>query len=287
MTDEREDAAWFRAAQFSRREFTATATAMTGYAALTQPVSAAAITTPSDGLVAGRVNFATTDREIPGYRARPQTGSDWPIVLVISEVFGIHTYIQDVVRRFAQQGYYAIAPDYFVRVGDATTVTDINVLLTTIISPTPDDQVLGDSRAALAFAAGEGADATRAGVTGFCWGGRQTWLHIAALPTLRAGVAWYGRLVGTPTPQQPSSPVDKAAAMTRPVLGLYGEKDDGIPLASVDAMRAALKAANRPGQIIVYRDAPHGFHADYRPTYRPMVAQAAWRACLAHFKANL
>lgn len=287
MNDAREAQAWFASTQFSRRAFTAAATAVTGYAVLAQPVSAAAIATSAEGLVAGRVAIKAADREVPAYRAHPASGNNWPLVLVISEIFGLHAYIEDVVRRFAQAGYYAIAPDYFVRTGDPVSMTDFKLLIDTIVAPTPDAQVLGDSRAALVFAASEGASPTRLGVTGFCWGGRQTWLHIAALPQLKAGVAWYGKLKGEPTARQPHNPIELAPRLTRPVLGLYGEKDQGIPLETVEDMRAALKAAGNPGEIIVYPGAPHGFHADYRPSYQPEAAKAGWTACLAWFKRTL
>lgn len=284
MTDAlREAEAWFESTQFSRRLFGVSASALAGYAALTQPVAASALLTPDQGLVAGRVGLAAADRTIPAYRARPTDSGDWPVIVVISEVFGLHTYIEDVVRRLARAGYYAIAADYFIRAGNPATVTDIPTLLSTIIEPTPDAQVLSDTQSALAFAASEGASSQRIGVTGFCWGGRQTWLHMAAMPAFRAGVAWYGRLQGTPTTNQPQNPVDVAKDLTRPVLGLYGAKDSGIALETVEAMRAALAAAKSPARILVYADAPHGFHADYRPSYRPVAAEAAWTAALAHF----
>jgi len=274
---------------FSRRDFVATSVG-SGFAAAVLPVSAQTITTPADGLTAGVVEFAAGDRSIPAYRAQPANASGkLPVVLVVSEVFGVHEHIADVARRFAKQGYLAIAPEMFVRQGDAKSYTDIPKLISEVVAKKPDAQSLADLDAALAWAAVNGGDASRVGVTGFCWGGRITWLYAAHNPKVKAGVAWYGRLVGDATPLTPKQPVDVAGTLNGPVLGLYGEKDGGIPLDTVDKMKAALasgSAAAKASSFVVYPEAPHAFHADYRPSYRPEAAADGWKRCLAWFKAN-
>jgi len=210
-------------------------------------------------------------------------------VLVVSEIFGVHEHIADVARRFAKAGYLAIAPELFVRQGDAQSFDEVARLLSEVIAKVPDEQVMGDLDAALAWARGHGGDTAKAGITGFCWGGRITWLFAAHQPQVKAGVAWYGRLVGQPSPLTPRHPVDVAGSLRGPVLGLYGEKDTGIPLDSVDTMKAALAAgspAARKSEFVIYPDAPHAFHADYRPSYRKEAAEDGWKRCLAWFKAH-
>jgi carboxymethylenebutenolidase len=204
-------------------------------------------------------------------------------------VFGVHEHIADVVRRFAKAGYLAIAPELFVRQGDAQSFGEIGKLLSEVVNKVPDAQVMGDLDACAAWAAANGGDASRLGITGFCWGGRITWLYDAHSPRVRAAVAWYGRLVGDATPGTPKQPIDLAGALHGPVLGLYGGQDSGIPLDTVDKMKAALKggsAAARQSEFVIYPDAPHAFHADYRPSYRKPAAEDGWKRCLAWFRAH-
>jgi carboxymethylenebutenolidase len=272
----------------SRRDFVAT-TLGSGFAAAVLPVGAQTIATGTEGLVAGRVSIPVGAFQMPAYRAAPAGRSQLPVVLVVSEIFGVHEYIADVARRFARQGYLAIAPEMFVRQGDAKAYTDIPTLIAEVVSKKADAETMADLDAALAWAAANGGDASRLGVTGFCWGGRITWLYTAHNPRVKAGVAWYGRLVGESTPLFPKHPVDVAGALAGPVLGLYGEKDGGIPLDTVDKMKSALaagSAAARASEFVVYPDAPHAFHADYRPSFRREAAEDGWKRCLAWFKAN-
>jgi carboxymethylenebutenolidase len=262
----------------------------TGFAAAVLPVAAQTeVKTSAEGLLAGEVMIPVGDFKMPAYRAAPARRNGAPVVLVVSEIFGVHEYIADVARRLARAGYFAIAPELFVRQGDASGYGEIAKLLAEVIAQVPDAQVMGDLDATLAWAKGQGADSSRAGVTGFCWGGRIAWLYAAHNPALKAGVAWYGRLQGPTSPLNPKHPVDVAAALGGPVLGLYGGADTGIPQDSVATMRAALAAGNaaaRKSEIVVYPDAPHAFHADYRPSYRKGAAEDGWRRCLAWFKAN-
>jgi carboxymethylenebutenolidase len=259
-----------------------------GFAAAVLPVSAdTLVTTSAEGLVAGEVKIPVADGEIPAYRAMPATGGPFPIVLVVQEIFGVHEHIKDVCRRFAKEGFCAVAPELYARQGDVSKYTDYKQIFAEVVSKVPDAQVMADLDAAAAWAAkSSGGDAARVGVTGFCWGGRITWLYAAHSPSLKAGVAWYGRLVGEPTPLQPKYPIDVAAQIRAPVLGLYGGQDQGIPLADVEKMRAALAAAKSPSEIFVYPEAPHGFHADYRPSFREADAKDAWRRCLEWFRMN-
>jgi carboxymethylenebutenolidase len=259
-----------------------------GFAAAVLPVSAdTLVTTSAEGLVAGEVKIPVADGEIPAYRAMPATGGPFPIVLVVQEIFGVHEHIKDVCRRFAKEGFCAVAPELYARQGDVSKYTDYKQIFAEVVSKVPDAQVMADLDAAAAWAAkSSGGDAARVGVTGFCWGGRITWLYAAHSPSLKAGVAWYGRLVGEPTPLQPKYPIDVAAQIRAPVLGLYGGQDQGIPLADVEKMRAALAAAKSPSEIFVYPEAPHGFHADYRPSFREADAKDAWRRCLEWFRKN-
>jgi carboxymethylenebutenolidase len=208
---------------------------------------------------------------------------------VISEIFGVHEHIADVAKRFARMGYLAIAPELFVRQGDAGSYGEMAKLMSEVIGKVPDAQVTGDLDATVAWAAKNGGDPARLAITGFCWGGRITWLYAAHNPAIKAGVAWYGRLVGNATALTPRHPVDLAGELKGPVLGLYGEKDGGIPLDTVEKMKAALAAGSAAGkrsEFVVYPDAPHAFHADYRPSYRQAAAQDGWTRCVAWFKAN-
>ncbi|MGE5760743.1 MAG: dienelactone hydrolase family protein [Gemmatimonadota bacterium] len=271
----------------TRREMMMTTLAV-GFAAATLPVHAeTVITTSAEGLTAGEVKIPVADGEIPAYRAMPAKGSAFPVVLVVQEIFGVHEHIKDVCRRFAKEGYCAIAPEMYARQGDVSKLTDYREIFAQVVSKVPDAQVMSDLDAAVAWAAKTGSgDPARVAGTGFCWGGRITWLYAAHNPKLKAGVAWYGRLVGQPTELQPRYPIDVAAELKAPVLGLYGEKDQGIPLEDVEKMRAALAAAKQPSEIVVFPEAPHGFHADYRPSYREAAAKDAWAQCLAWFRKN-
>lgn len=258
------------------------ATLAAGFAMAVRPVSAATITTDSDGLTVGAIEIPTADGTIPGYHAMPATGTDFPVVLVVQEIFGVHEYIQDICRRFAHLGYLAIAPELFARQGDVSKLSSIDQIRP-IVAQVPDAQVMSDLDAAASWAKNSGkGDVNRLAITGFCWGGRIVWLYAAHNPQLKAGVAWYGRLVGQATPLQPKFPLDVATNLKAPVLGLYGGKDDGIPLSSVEQMQQAI--ASRPSEIIVYPDAPHGFHADYRPSYRQTEAEDGWQKLQAWFK---
>lgn len=259
-----------------------------GYAASTLPIMAqTAIKTPTDGLTAGEVSIDVQGFAMPAYRAMPAGGKNLPVVLVLSEIFGVHEYIADVTHRLARQGYLAIAPELFVRQGDAQSYGEMAKLIAEVISKVPDAQVAGDLDAAVAWAGAHGGDLNRVGVTGFCWGGRQTWLYAAHSKRIKAAVAWYGRLVGERNALTPQNPIELAGQLNAPVLGLYGGADTGISLGSVEQMKAALAAGNanaRASQFVVYPDAPHAFHADYRPSYRQQAAEDGWRRCLAWFK---
>ena len=274
---------------FNRRAFVRSAVG-TGFAAAVLPVMAqTVIKTDSAGLRVGEVTINVGGFQMPAYRAAPAGRAGLPVVLVISEVFGVHEHIADVTRRFAKAGYFAVAPELFVRQGDAGSYGEIGKLLAEVINKVPDAQVMGDLDATLAWAKAEGADTSRSGITGFCWGGRITWLYAAHNPQIKAGVAWYGRLVGTPNMLMPKNPVDVVATLHGPVLGLYGGQDGGIPQTTVETMKAALgsgSAAAKRSEFVVYPDAPHAFHADYRPSYRKDAADDGWKRCVAWFKAN-
>ncbi len=274
---------------FSRRDFVRT-TVGSGFAAAVLPVSAqTVIKTDTTGLIAGEVTIQVGDFKMPAYRAAPQGKPNAPVVLVISEIFGVHEHIADVARRFAKAGYFAIAPELLVRQGDASSYGEIAKLMSEVIAKVPDAQVMSDLDACVAWAKGQGADTGRLAITGFCWGGRITWLYSAHNPGVKAGVAWYGRLLGPTNPLQPRHPVDVAGALAAPVLGLYGEKDTGIALETVEKMKAALaagSAAAKRSEFVVYPGAPHAFHADYRPSYQKEPAEDGWKRCVAWFKAQ-
>lgn len=259
-----------------------------GYAASVLPTLAqTAIQTPADGLVAGDVTIDVKGFGMPAYRAAPAGKTGLPVVLVLSEIFGVHEYIADTARRLARAGYLAIAPELFVRQGDAQGYGEMAKLIAEVIAKVPDAQVMGDLDATVAWAAANGGDVKKLGVTGFCWGGRQTWLYAAHNPNVKAAVAWYGRLVGAQNELTPRNPVDVAAQLHGPVLGLYGGADTGIPLDTVDKMKTALAAggaAARASTFVVYPDAPHAFHADYRPSFRKDAAEDGWRRALAWFQ---
>lgn len=269
---------------FDRRTFVTTAT---GYALAVSPVTAWAITTPTTDLVTADVVIPVGKESMPGYVARPKKGGPAPCVLVVHEIFGVHEYIKDVCRRLAAEGYYAVAPSLYFRHGDATKIDSIDKLRSEIVSKAKIDQVLSDLDATASWAATQKeANAEKLGLTGFCWGGNVTWMYAAQNSKLKAGVAWYGRLSGDTSPTQTKFPLDVAPDLKVPVLGLYGEKDKGIPLDQVEKMRTLLSKGKSGSKIIVYDGADHGFHADYRPSYNEKAAKAAWGEMLAWFKKN-
>lgn len=251
-----------------------------GYARIVQPIAATAISTDAKGLVAGEVKIPTMTGPVPAYRAMPEKGGKLPVVLVVQEIFGVHEHIKDVCRRLAKLGYFAISVELYFRQGDVTRFTDNQEIFAKVVNHVPDSQVMSDLDAAVVYAESTGkADTARLGITGFCWGGRITWTYCAHNPKVRAGVAWYGRLVAPArAPLQPAYPVELAAHLKAPVLGLYGAEDAGIPLEHVEQMRVALKAANDSvTNIVVYDGAPHAFYADYRPSYRKEAAENGWK----------
>jgi carboxymethylenebutenolidase len=268
----------------TRREFVATTlSAGLALAEAVNPIYAQAIATDTAGLTASDIKIPEPNGEIPGYRAMPSSGGPFPVALVVCEVFGLQEHIKDICRRFAKQGYLAVAPDFFSRQGDVSKL-DNPADLMKIVSKVSDAQVMADLDAAVEWASKNKGNAAKLGITGFCWGGRVTWLYAAHSPKLKAGVAWYGRVVGDPTELQPKNPIDLVPSLKAPVLGLYGGKDQGIPLESVERMREVLKKARNPSEIIVYPDAGHGFFADVRPSYRKEDAQDGWKRLLAWFK---
>lgn len=271
---------------FSRRGFIVTALGA-GFAAATQPIMAqTAIKTDAEGLVVGEIQVSTPDGALPAYRAMPAGGTRLPTVLVVHEIFGVHEYIKDTCRRFAKAGYLAIAAEMYARHGDVSKMANIHDILDGPVAAASDAEHMADLDACAAWAAKNGGDPGRLAITGFCRGGRTTWLYAAHNPALKAAVAWYGIIEGAPTAKQPKWPLDVAGELKAPVLGLYGGKDQGISLDDVEAMRDALKKAGGNSQIHLYPDAPHAFHADYRPTYRKEAAEDGWQRMLAWFKAN-
>lgn len=270
------------AARLDRRGFVATALGA-GFALAVQPVMAqSVIKTDADGLAAGEIRIG----ELVAYRAQPTGRSGLPIILVVSEIFGVHEYIADVCRRLAKLGYLAMAPELFARYGDPRKKSNVQEILADIVGKVPDREVVADLDACVTWAQANGGDASRLGITGFCWGGRQTWLYVTHNPAVKAGVAWYGRLDGEVNDRTPRWPLDLAGELKAPVLGLYGGKDQGIPLDDVESMRAALQKAGSKSQLHVYADAPHAFHADYRPTYRKEPAEDGWQRMLGWFRQN-
>lgn len=270
--------------QWTRRGFVMTSLA-SGFALSVQPVSAEAIHTDATGLEAGEVKVPVADGSIPAYRAMPAQGGPFPTVLVVQEVFGVHEHIKDLCRRLAKAGYYAIAPELYARQGNPAGITDVQELIKTIVSKVPDSQVMSDLDSTADYAKASGtADTARLAVTGFCWGGRIVWLYAARNPSIKAAVAWYGAIDRPRTELQPKYPIDLAADLKAPVLGLYGAADQGIPVDSVEKMKEACKAAGKTCEIKIYPDTPHGFNADYRPSYRAGAAEDGWTKMLAWFK---
>jgi len=255
-----------------------------GFALAVQPITAATITTDTSGINAGEVKIESSGGEIPAYRAVPQKGKNFATVLVVQEIFGVHEHIKDICRRLAKQGFLAIAPELYARQGDVAAIEDIQQIIRDVVSKVPDSQVMSDLDATADWAVKNGGDPNRLSATGFCWGGRIVWLYAAHNPKLKAGAAWYGRLTGQPSDLTPKHPVDVVEDLKAPVLGLYGGKDTGIGMDQVDKMKAAIKSAGGKSMIQVYDEAPHGFHADYRPSYREQDAKDAWGRMLIWFK---
>jgi carboxymethylenebutenolidase len=271
---------------FDRRTFIKAALG-SGFAAAVLPVSAQTIHTDSVGLEAGEVAFESGGTLVPAYRAQPAGKTHLPVIVVIHEIFGVHEHIADVCRRFAKLGYLAIAPDLYVREGDASKYPTIQQLDAAIVSKVPDAQVLQDLDAAVAWTAQHGGDTTRLGVNGFCWGGRIAWLYAEHNPNVKAAVAWYGRVAGNHTALTPANPLDLAGNLQVPVLGLYGRQDTSIPQDTLDQMKQAIAEGPQRGrgsQFVVYDDAGHAFFADYRPSYRKADAEDGWRRAIAWFK---
>jgi len=290
MTTDRlpEDRNWVASTGLSRRGVLVGGTFAAGFAAAVQPVAASTLKTDLKGLDERMLSISVQQGQMPAYRVKPAGNGRAPVILVVHEIFGVHEWIKDICRRLAHAGYYAIAPDLYARWGDATKESDIQKLISGIVSKVPDAIVMDDLDRAAAFAAADGGDPSKLGITGFCWGGRITWLYAAYSPRVDVGVAWYGRLTGENKPPiTTSQPIEVAARLKAPVLGLYGGKDKGIPVADVDAMKAALEKAKSPSKIILYPEADHGFLADYRPSYDPAAAKAAWDEALGWFKAKL
>lgn len=250
----------------------------TGFAFAVRPVSAQTITTDSNSFVAKEIKIPVIDGEIPAYLAYPEKGSNFHVVLVVQEIFGVHEHIKDVCRRLAKLGYLAVAPELFARQGDVSSMTDINEIVAKAVSKVSDAQVIADLDATVNYVGKHTVgDASHLAITGFCWGGRITWLYCAHNPLVKAGVAWYGKLTGTASELQPSHPVDIASQLKVPVLGLYGGKDNSIPLDGIEHMKGLLATGDSRSDIQVYVDAPHAFFADYRPSYRKEAAEDGWK----------
>jgi carboxymethylenebutenolidase len=273
-----------KAAPLSRRGFmTASAAVTAGYTLAAGPVRAEVIKTDTGGLDVGDATIKVADGEMPGYYARPKGNANPPVVMVAMEIFGLHEYIKDVTRRLAKLGAFAIAPNYYYRKGDLAKVTDMKELIP-LVNAKPDAELLSDLDATVAWARAQGGDTGRLGIIGFCRGGRTVWEYAAHSPALKAGVAFYGPVVDAPNPLWPKSATQLAPEMKAPVLGLYGEADTGISVFQVEAMQAALAENKKTAEFKIYPDAPHGFHADYRPSYRKDAAEDAWNQLQAWFK---
>lgn len=279
------------ASKLGRREFFVTSIMAGAFALAVQPIQGQTkITTDTKGIFAGEVKIPVGDGEIPAYRAMPdKKKKSYPVVLVIQEIFGVHEWIQDVCRRFAKLGYIAIAPSLYARQGDVTKLTDFQEIFK-IVAKVPDSQVMSDLDATVAWANTNGGNTKKLSITGFCWGGRITWLYAAHNKNVDAGAAWYGRLVGAANapanPLQPTMPIDIAKDLTVPVIGLYGGLDKGIPLDSVQKMQDELKKGKSKSEIVVFPNADHGFLADYRPSYNKEAGEDAWKKLQAWFKKN-
>jgi carboxymethylenebutenolidase len=270
---------------FTRRGFVLTSLTA-GFALAVQPVMAQnVISTDTTGLTAGEVKIPVADGSIPAYRAMPAKGGPFATVLVVQEIFGVHEHIKDICRRLAKAGYLAVAPELYARQGDVSTIASVPEILK-ILAKVPDKQVMSDLDATAAWAKANKGDARRLAITGFCWGGREVWLYAEHNRNLKAAVAWYGPLGGKTGEMNPTQPLDAVKDLKAPVLGLYGGADQGIPLSDIETMRAAMKDAHKKGELIVYPNTPHGFNADYRPSYTPESAKDGWKRMLAWFKQN-
>ena len=281
--DESADNIYNQPSQFSRRAFIVGSLAA-GFALAVLPVSAETITTDSNGLTVSEVMIPVSGGSIPGYRAMPNMGGPFATILVVHEVLGVHEHIKDICRRLAKAGYFAVAPALYAREGDVARISDIKQIMQ-VVAKVPESQVASDLDATVAWAKSTGkADTSELGIVGFCWGGRQVWLYAAHNPHLKAGAAWYGVLQRPNSDMTPENPIDVVQRINAPILGLYGGADPGIPIGQIEAMRSALKRAGKTSEIIVYPNTPHGFNADYRPSYRPEQAKDGWRRMLAWFK---
>ena len=267
----------------ARRGFVMTAL-ISGFTLATVRAEAQAIHTDTEGLVAGEVQIPTANGKIPAYFARPEGAGPFPTVLVIEEIFGVHEYIKDTARRFAKAGYLAVAPELYARQGDLSKMTDVQQIVREVISKAPDAQVMSDLDATAAWAAQNHGNPAKLAITGFCRGGRVTWLYAAHNPDLKAAVAWYGPIGGATSEIQPKTVLDMADQIKAPLLGLYGGKDGGIPVEQVRAAEAKAKAAGKTVEIVIYPDAGHAFHADYRPSYIKDAAEDGWKQALAWFR---
>ncbi len=268
-----------------RRTFLMT-TLMTGFTAAVARAQTAAIHTDDSGLEAGEAAIPVMDGKLPAYHARPAGAGPFPTILVIEEIFGVHEYIKDVCRRFAKLGYLAVAPELYARLADLSTMSDPNEIVARVISKAPDATMLADLDSTAAWAAANHGDPARLGVTGFCRGGRDTWLYAEHNPQLKAAVAWYGPVKGSVSEIQPHTPTDEAAALRCPLLGLYGGRDPSIMQADVQAAAQIARDAGHVVDIKIFPEAGHGFHADYRATYDKAAAEQGWAAALAWFKAH-
>lgn len=269
--------------RLTRRDFIMTASAA-GFALAVRPLSAQTmIQTDETGLRTGEATIDTGSGALPVYFAAPAEGDALPTVLVVQEIFGVHEHIRDVCRRLAKAGYLAVAPELYFRQGDAKAYDNIPQLVSELVSKVPDGQVMADLDYVASWAATHGGDPARLAITGFCWGGRIVWLYAAHNPEVKAGAAWYGRLAGKPSELTPKHPLDLAADIQAPVLGLYGALDQGIPVSNVEKMRSALDAAGKTADFVIYPDAGHAFNADYRPSYREGPASDGWNRMLAWF----
>lgn len=252
--------------------------------------AATVIHTDTEHLEHGLIDLPVADGLIPAYYAAPQGQRNLPIVLVVQEIFGVHEHIQDICRRLAKSGYLAIAADLYQRQGDASAYSDIPTLISELVSKVSDEQVYADLDACIAWALEHGGDPARIGITGFCWGGRLTWMYAAHNPQIKAGVAWYGKLSVGHGPLIHTVALDIAAKLHAPVLGLYGAKDASIPLTDIHAMQEKLRQGNANSQaseFITYPDADHAFLADYRASYHAAAAQDGWQRMLAWFERYL
>jgi carboxymethylenebutenolidase len=256
-----------------------------GFAPAVSPTASTTIITDSEAILSGETSIPTQGENMPAFHAKPRNASGLlPVILVVQEIFGVHEHIRDICRRLALEGYLAVAPELYFRQGDPAEYNDIPTLLSELVSQVPDSQVLADLDHVANWASRHGGDMRNMAITGFCWGGRITWLYAAHNPQLKAAVAWYGKLVGEKTMKQQKQPVDIAVDLTAPVLGLYGGLDESIPQESVEKMRQALRAANAKSEIVVYPEAGHAFNADYRPGYHEESAKDGWQRMLAWFR---